>query len=50
MNYIVANPKSERDQIDFFVTVGDNIYPSKETENNPTDKELDKMMSLFSRP
>jgi hypothetical protein len=48
MNYIVANPKSERDLIDFFITVGDNLYPIN--SRDPQDFEFDWMMTLFTRP
>lgn len=45
MNEIVGNPTNDRDLIDFFVTVGDNLYPVVDT--NPSDDEFATMMSLF---
>ena len=39
MDEIVGNPKDSRDEIDFFMTMGDNIYPAVDT--NPTDEEFD---------
>ena len=39
-----AEPESAED-FDFFVTVGDNLYPDH--SRKPTDEEFDKMMSLF---
>ena len=45
MDEIVGNPKDSRDDIDFFMTMGDNIYPKDDT--NPTDEEFDQIMRFF---
>ena len=37
-----------RDLIDYFLTVGDNLYPR--IGDSPTDEEFDEMMSLFTYP
>ena len=47
MNAIIANrTNGERDQIDFILTMGDNLYPK--IDEAPTDAEFDLMMTLFS--
>jgi hypothetical protein len=39
-----AEPGSPED-FEFFVTVGDNLYPN--TSDSPSDDEFGKMMDLF---
>ena len=46
MNDIVANTSDPRNNIDFMMTMGDNLYPIDGL--NPTDAEFDVMMSLFT--
>jgi tartrate-resistant acid phosphatase type 5 len=48
MNEIIAKASDPRDNIDFFITVGDNLYPVNAT--NPVDSEWDIMLSLFQKP
>jgi len=39
--------ENSNDDAEFFISMGDNIYPRNET--NPTDEEWDTVMSLFER-
>jgi DNA repair exonuclease SbcCD nuclease subunit len=47
MNKIKGDMASPEDDIDFFVSMGDNVYPVNAT--NPTDDEIDQMLGLFKR-
>ena len=47
MNQIKAEMASPEDDIDFFLSMGDNVYPVNAT--NPTDDEIDQMLGLFKR-
>jgi hypothetical protein len=44
-NATIAENPDTRDLVDFFVTVGDNIYPI--IGDSPTDDEFDMMLGLF---
>ncbi|CDW81744.1 acid phosphatase [Stylonychia lemnae] len=45
MNEIAGNKSDPRNDIDFFLTMGDNLYSMNST--NPSDEDFDIMMSLF---
>ena len=46
INTLVANPLSERDEIDFLMTVGDNVY---QWDHNPDPSVYDIMMTVFNK-
>lgn len=45
MNEIINDSSDPRNDIDFMMTMGDNLYPA---ESEPTDEEFDLMMTLFN--
>lgn len=49
MEEIAANPKSDRDLIDFMVTVGDNLYASGPDYHEPPMWQWLEMISLFNK-
>ena len=47
MNEIAGNSSDPRNKIDFFLTMGDNIYPTVAEE--PTQEEFDLVMGLWTK-
>lgn len=47
MNEIINDKSDPRNNIDFMMTMGDNLYPVD--GENPTDAEFDVMMNLFTQ-
>ena len=47
INTVVGQTQNAINQPEFFITVGDNIYP--EVADAPTDAEFQLMLSLFNR-
>ena len=47
MNEIVKNAENQRDQIDFFMTMGDNLYAHNATY--PSEEDIDIMINVFNK-
>lgn len=48
MDDIIDDTSDPRNNIDFLMTMGDNLYPWTDSKN-PSDAEFDVMMSLFTQ-
>ena len=47
MNEIVKNANSSRDEIDYFFTMGDNLYARN--SSYPSDEDIETMMNIFNK-